>query len=350
MPASPMSRTYPSPDVFDRLAVLADPFRGRVLLMLEDQELSVSELCAVLQQPQSTVSRHLKVLSDGGWLASWRDGTSNLYRMAAGELDAEAAELWRLVRRQVAALPSERQDRARRDAVLRARRARSREFFAASAGEWDRLRRELFGAPADSVPLLGLLDPAWTVGDLGCGTGATAELLAPFVARVIAVDESAEMLAAARARLDVDSVELRQGALEALPVADGELDAAVLMLVLHHLADPAAVLAEAARALAPGGRLLVVDMLAHDRVRFREEMGHQWLGFEPERIERWLAAAGFASPRLMPLPADPEARGPGLFAATARVADAATAAERDVNDFHPTDRRTTTERSVGAPR
>jgi 2-polyprenyl-3-methyl-5-hydroxy-6-metoxy-1,4-benzoquinol methylase len=246
--------TTPSPPLFDRLTVLADPFRGRVLLLLEDQELSVSELCAVLQQPQSTVSRHLKVLSDGGWLGSWRDGTSNLYRLAAGQLDAEAGELWRLVRRQVADLPAAAQDRARRNAVLRARRARSKEFFAAAAGEWDRLRRELFGAPAESVPLLGLLDPGWTVGDLGCGTGATAELLAPFVSRVIAVDESAEMLAAARERLAARNVDLRQGALEALPVADGELDAAVLMLVLHHLADPAAVLAEAARALAPGGR------------------------------------------------------------------------------------------------
>ena len=115
-----------SPPLFDRLAQLADPFRGRVLLMLEEQELSVSELCAVLQQPQSTVSRHLKVLSDGGWLGSWRDGTSNLYRLAAGQLDAEAGDLWRLVRRQVAALPAARQDRARRDAVLRARRAARR--------------------------------------------------------------------------------------------------------------------------------------------------------------------------------------------------------------------------------
>jgi SAM-dependent methyltransferase len=335
----------PSPTLFDRLAVLADPLRGRVLLAVEEQELSVGELAAVLQQPQSTVSRHLKVLSDGGWLASWREGTSNLYRLAAGELDAEAGELWRLVRRRVVDLPAARQDRLRREAVLRARRARSREFFAASAGDWDRLRRELFGPRAESVPLLGLLDPGWTVGDLGCGTGATAELLAPFVARVIAVDESAEMLDAAGARLaGVESVELRQGALEELPLADGELDAAVLMLVLHHLPDPAAVLAEAARALAPGGRLLVVDMLAHDRVRLREEMGHQWLGFEPERVRRWLAAAGFAAVRIAPLAADPEARGPNLFTATARLP----AAERDVNDFRPTDERTIPERSGGA--
>jgi ubiquinone/menaquinone biosynthesis C-methylase UbiE/DNA-binding transcriptional ArsR family regulator len=341
-----------SPGLFDRLAVLADPLRGRVLLAVEEQELSVGELCTVLQQPQSTVSRHLKVLSEGGWLASWREGTSNLYRLAAGDLDGEAAELWRLVRRRVSDLPAARQDRLRRDAVLRERRARSREFFAETAGEWDRLRRELFGARAESLPLLGLLDPELTVGDLGCGTGATAELLAPFVARVVAVDESDEMLAAAGRRLAgagpgrSETVELRRGALEALPVEDGELDAAVLMLVLHHLPDPAAVLAEAARALVPGGRLLVVDMLAHDRVRFREEMGHQWLGFEPERVERWLAAAGFEAARVAPLAADPEARGPNLFAATARRP----AAARDLHTF-PTDHpieRTTTERSVGA--
>jgi ArsR family transcriptional regulator len=332
-------------DVFDRLAVLADPSRGRVLLLLEDQELSVSELCAVLQQPQSTVSRHLKVLSDGGWLASWREGTSNLYRLAADRLDAVSAELWRLVRQRLQALPTAAQDRTRRAAVLRDRRARSQEFFASAAGDWDRLRRELFGAGAETVPLLGLLDPEWTVGDLGCGTGATAELLAPFVGRVVAVDESAEMLAAARRRLSgFAGVELRQGALEALPVGTGELDAAVLILVLHHLPDPPAVLAEAARALAPGGRLLVVDMLAHDRARFREEMGHQWLGFEPDRLERWLARAGFTAARVTPLAADPEARGPNLFAATAR----APRAERGVNAFTAADEKTTTERSVGA--
>ncbi|HEX2163324.1 MAG TPA: methyltransferase domain-containing protein [Thermoanaerobaculia bacterium] len=338
----------PAPALFDRLAVLADAARGRVLLLLEDQEMAVSELCQVLQQPQSTVSRQLKALSDGGWLASWREGTSNLYRMAGG-LDPAAAELWRLVRGEVAALPAARQDRQRRAAVLRARRARSREFFAESAGEWDRLRRELFGARAEAVPLLGLLDPAWTLGDLGCGTGATAELLAPFVDRVIAVDESDEMLAAAGARLaGLPGAELRRGALEALPVADGELDAAVLMLVLHHLPDPAAVLAEAARALGPGGRLLVVDMLAHDRVRFREEMGHQWLGFEPDRLERWLAVAGFAAVRVAPLAADPEARGPALFAATAaRPAAARAAHDSQTSDVEP--ERTSAERSAGAP-
>ena len=127
---------------------------------------------------------------------------------------------------------------------------------------------ELFGERSELLPLLSLLDPDWVVGDLGCGTGATSEALAPFVAKVVAVDESPEMLEAAHQRLapfeGEGRVELRRGSLEELPVEDGELDAALLLLVLHHLSDPAAVLAEASRVLAPGGRLLVVDMLAHD--------------------------------------------------------------------------------------
>lgn len=305
---------------FDRMAVLSDPTRGRILLLLEDQELAVSELCAVLQQPQSTVSRHLKVLSDGGWLASWREGTSRLYHLRR-ELEPAAAELWRVARGRLADLKAARQDRGRLESVLRERRVRSQEFFAEKAGDWDRLRGELFGERSELLPLLSLLDPDWVVGDLGCGTGATTEALAPFVAKVVAVDESPEMLEAAHHRLanyeDEGRVELRHGSLEALPAEDGELDAALLMLVLHHLSDPAAVLAEAARVLAPGGRLLVVDMLAHDESRFRRDMGHQWLGFEPSRLLEWLAAAGLESARVVPLPPDPAAQGPNLFTARA---------------------------------
>lgn len=311
------------PAIFDRIGVLADPTRGRLLLLLERHELSVSELCAVLQQPQSTVSRHLKVLTDGGWITAWREGTSRRYAMPGdGRLDAEARELWRVVRGGVAALPAAAQDRARLASVLAERRSRSREFFSSAAGEWDRLRAELFGAGAELAPLLGLLDPEWAVGDLGCGTGSSAVALAPFVARVIAVDESPEMLDAAGRRLaGRTNVELRRGSLEALPVDDGALDAAVLCLVLHHVADPPAALAEVARALAPGGRLLVVDMTPHDRERYRREMGHVWLGFADDQLAAWLEEAGFGAPRRSELPPDPEAQGPTLFAASAvRVA------------------------------
>ena len=182
------------------------------------------------------------------------------------------------------------------------------------------MRGELFGRRFDLLALLGLLNDDWVVGDLGCGTGQLAWSLAPFVHRVVGVDESDQMLDAARKRLEsADNVVLRRGRLEELPLADGELDAALLVLVLHHLTDPAAVLGEAARSIRPGGRLLVVDMLPHDREEYRRQMGHVWLGFEPERVSSWLLEAGLESPRVLPLAADPEAKGPGLFAASARI-------------------------------
>lgn len=305
--------------VLDHLNVLADATRGRLLLVLEGQELTVSELCSVLQMPQSTVSRHLKVLVDDGWLEVRPEGTSRFYLLEGDRLDKSRRKLWRAVRGELADLPAATQDAQRLASVLAARATGSREFFRASAGEWDRLRRELFGRQAGPAALLGLLDPDLVVGDLGCGTGAVSAALAPFVAKVVAVDGSPAMLAAARERLaGVETVELRSGELEALPVADGELDAAVLHLVLHHLAEPGRALAEVGRALRPGGRLLVVDMSHHERQEYRQELGHVWLGFDRRQIGRWCEAAGLERLRVMPLPPDPEARGPNLFAATAR--------------------------------
>jgi ArsR family transcriptional regulator len=157
------------------------------------------------------------------------------------------------------------------------------------------------------------------VGDLGCGTGELTATLAPFVARVIAVDQSRAMLAAARARLrDHANVELRHGDLEALPVADGELDAAVLLLVLPYVAEPAQANAEASRVLKPAGRLLVVDLTPHAREDYRQTMGHLWQGFSEEQMNRWLAQAGLEAPRYRTLPPDARAKGPALFCATAR--------------------------------
>jgi len=306
--------------ILDRLAALADGTRSRLLLLLDRHELTVGELCAVLQLPQSTVSRHLKILGDDGWIVSRAEGTSRLYQMPAARLDVPARRLWQLVREQVAEAPGAAQDLKRLEGVLARRRTASREFFSSSAGQWDRLRAELFGERADLHALLGLLDDRWTVADLGCGTGRVTEALAPFVAHVIAVDESAAMLTAARRRLKgVTTAELRQGELEALPLADAEADAALLCLVLHYLSDPLLALAEARRALRERGRLLVVDMLPHDREEYRTTMGHAWLGFPRERMEEWLVAAGFDAIRFTPLPADPQAKGPTLFACTARA-------------------------------
>lgn len=306
--------------IFTSLSAVADPTRSRLLLLLERHELTVGELCAATRLPQSTVSRHLKVLADEGWLAVRADGASRYYRLAP-RLDASARQLWEAVRPQVAPAVESAEDEARAQEVLAARRTRSQEFFATEAGEWDSLRRELFGERIELGALADLLDERWVVGDLGCGTGQLAEMLAPVVAKVIAVDESPAMLAAARRRLEhAGNVELRAGALESLPIEDGVLDAAVLMLVLHHLADPLQALREAVRALKPGGRLLVVDMAAHTREELRERMGHVWLGFPAEQLERWLAEAGVEKVRVRRLTTDPEARGPLLQAASGRRA------------------------------
>jgi ArsR family transcriptional regulator len=315
-----------SSGIFDDLSVLADPTRGRLLHALERTELTVSELGVALQLPQSTVSRHLKVLGDRGWVAARPEGTSRLYRMESEGLAPAARKLWEAVRASGGEQPVARHDAARLRAVMAKRRQASEEFFTTAAGHWDALRAELFGSRTELIALPGLIDDSLVVGDLGCGTGAVSDVLAPFVKRVIGVDGSRAMLAAARKRLsDRENVVLRHGELEELPVADGELGAALLVLTLHHVPEPLAVLAEGARAIAPGGRIVVVDMLPHDREAYRREMGHVWLGFSEKQLGAWLGEAGFEGVRFVTLPADPEAEGPALFAATARrVANAAT--------------------------
>jgi ubiquinone/menaquinone biosynthesis C-methylase UbiE len=305
--------------ILDHLSALADATRDRLLLLLEAHELTVTELCAVLQLPQSTVSRHLKALADAGWVTSRAEGTSRLYTMAREGLDQPTRRLWLLVREQVGGSRAATQDHHRLQGVLADRRTKSQEFFSSTAGQWDRLREELFGPTFHLQALLGLVDDRWIVGDLGAGTGAVSAALAPFVARVIAVDNSAAMLQAAKRRLHgLPNVELRRGDLEDLPIEDEALDAATLMLVLPYLPQPARVLREAARVLKPGGRLLVSDMLPHDREVYRQQMGHVRLGFSEAQFSEHLAAAGFEAVHLHPLPADPRAKGPALFVAVAR--------------------------------
>ena len=307
--------------ILDHMSALAEPTRTRILLLLEQHELTVSEVRAVLQLPQSTASRHLRALADSDWVTSRSEGTSNWYSMHRDDLDPAAERLWRLVREQAAASPTAMQDHRRLDGVLSERRTTSQEFFSSSAGQWDRLRDELFGQQFHLLALPGLVDADWTVGDLGCGTGQVAASLAPFVRRVIAVDGSAAMLEAARERLGgLDNVELRRGELESLPLDEAMLDAATLMLVLHHLPEPERVIVEVARVLRPGGRLLITDMMPHDRDGYRQQMGHVWLGFSDRQIERHLESAGFEQIRIHALPTDSDAKGPALFAATARRA------------------------------
>ena len=302
--------------VHDRLATLADPTRGRILLALDQHELMVGELCSVLDLPQSTVSRHLKMLADEQWLTTRQEGTSRFYSRNK-ELDPGADRLWTVVAEDLRASANYRRDLKRLGDVVAQRRTKSREFFAGAAGTWDELRAELFGNAVGGGALLGLFDPDWVVGDLGCGSGHLAGLLAPFVGQVIGVDASESMLEQARTRLaDVAGVDLRVGELESLPIGSGELDASVLSLVLHHAPEPRRVLGEALRVLKPGGRLLIVDLLSHDRVEYRERMGHVWLGFSKEQITQWLEGAGFSNVRVVTLPSDAGAKAPGLFVAT----------------------------------
>jgi ArsR family transcriptional regulator len=298
------------------MEALADATRLRLLRLLERHELGVAELVHVLQLPQSTVSRHLKVLADQGWLTSRGHRTANLYRMEMA--DPAARKLWLLARDQTDGWATVSQDQLRLTRLLAQRRPEAQAFFAGAAGRWDRLRDELYGRSFGQEALLALLPASWTVADLGCGTGQAAAALAPHVRRVMAVDQSAAMLKAARKRTAaLGNVELRQGSLEAVPLDEASCDGALLVLALTYAPEPASVLREAARILRPGGRLVVVDLLRHDREEFRREMGQERLGFEPDELERALGDAGLADVRVRALPPEPQAKGPALLLATA---------------------------------
>jgi ubiquinone/menaquinone biosynthesis C-methylase UbiE len=304
-----------------RMVSLADVTRLRLLRLLERHELGVVELCDVLQLPQSTVSRHLKVLGDQGWARSRRQGTTRLYRMILDELDPGARRLWLLTREQTEAWATVQQDALRLARHLRQRQEDSQAFFAGAAAEWDKLRGELYGHDFTTAALLSLLPRDYIVADLGCGTGQVIAALAPNVKQVIGVDNSAAMLKAARKRAgDFENVDLRRGDLEALPMDDKLCDAALLLLALTYVADAPAALGEMSRVLKPGGRAVIVDLLPHDRDDFRRQMGQQSAGIESKLLTTQLSAAGFTNVHIQPLPPKPDAKGPALFLATATKA------------------------------
>ncbi|HCK61035.1 MAG TPA: ArsR family transcriptional regulator, partial [Gemmatimonadetes bacterium] len=245
-----------SSSILERLSALGDETRTRILALLDGSEFTVSELCAVLQTPQPTVSRHLKMLALEGWVQARTEGRKRHYHLSP-QLDDSTRSLWRIVHNEVSESSLYRADAERAQPVLDERRMRATAFFSESAAEWDRARAELFGSATGLGPLLGLIDPTWVVGDLGCGTGALTARVTPFARRTIGVDRSAAMLSTAQARLsEMDTAELRCGELESLPIEDEELELAILALVLHYIVDPRAVLSEVMRTLAPGGRVL----------------------------------------------------------------------------------------------
>jgi ArsR family transcriptional regulator len=310
------SKLNPTDMLLSWMECLSDATRLRLLRLLERHELGVVELCDILQLPQSTVSRHLKVLGDQKWVRSRREGTTRLYRMILDELTAPARRLWLLAREQTESWATLKQDELRLGRVLREREGDSQAFFAGAAAEWDRLRRELYGDAFTTHAMLALLPSDFVVADLGCGTGQVSAALAPHVRQVIAVDNSPAMLKAAKKQAgDLANVDLRRGELSAVPIEDASCDAALLLLVLGYVPDPAGALKEMSRILKPGGRAVIVDLLPHDRDDFRRRMGQQRLGFDRGELEQLMTAAGFASVSIRALPPEPNVKGPALFLA-----------------------------------
>jgi ArsR family transcriptional regulator len=313
-----MASAAPQPDaLLSWMAAFADATRLRLLRLLEKSELGVAELMELLQLPQSTVSRHLKVLADQGLVKSRAEGANRLYRMPPID-DAAARRLWLLAKEQTEGWATARQDRLRLLRLRERQKPSTLRFFAGAAGRWDQLRGELYGEAFSQDALVSLLPRHWIVADLGCGSGKTAAALAPYVRRVIGVDQSAAMLKAARRRTaDLSNVELKRGSLESLPLKDDSVDGVLLLLALTYVAEPLPVLQEAARVLRPGGSAVVVDLLRHDREEFRRQMGQRRLGFEPEELTQMMGEAGLAAPVVRPLAPEPQAKGPALLLASA---------------------------------
>ncbi len=300
------------------LKTLADPMRLRMLRLLDRtgaDGLRIGELATALKLPQSTVSRHMKALVDGKVAEGRRDGTSMLYRIIHSGRDAIWRQLHVMVKHQL--LTDERlaTDECRLNQALQDRQNLKVDFFGSAAPQWDTIRSQWFGDTFHLEAMLALLNPEWTIGDLGAGTGATFGLVAPHVKKVIAVEPSAPMLKAARNRIrmaQLKNVELLAGRMEQLPIENQLLDAALIVLVLHHVTNIESSLAEVHRVLKPGGVALIVDLLPHQVEMFREKMGHRWMGFAPDQLTGQLRSAGLTDVRRHTLPSrksrSPESR------------------------------------------
>jgi ArsR family transcriptional regulator len=280
--------------MLDTFKALADPCRLRLVAILLNGEFTVQELTRIMDMGQSRISRHLKILSEAGVLSVKRQGTWSYYR--AGEANSFFAGIRPAFQREIEALPQRSQDLAAVAEVLDERRRRSQEFFDRHARQWDDLARTLLPVPEYRQNLLELVPSDVTVLEIGIGTGGLLAELAVKAAKVIGVDHSPAMLEEARRRLvdrGVSGVELRLGEMSHLPLPDASVGCVVANMVLHHAADPAAVLTETRRVLAAGGVLLLADLARHERETAREQLADQWLGFEEEELTDWLKGAGF---------------------------------------------------------
>jgi ArsR family transcriptional regulator len=293
--------------VQDVFAALADPTRARILLLVRDLQLSVGELADILDQSQPRVSRHVRILAEAGLVRRHKEGAWVFVGPGDRALVEPVFALIQAVGGDPDLISAERS----RLAQVRAdRQQRIDQWFEANAGEWDLLRR-LGGDDASVEHALAEAAGKPSVGrllDIGTGTGRILELLAPSAHTATGVDRSPEMLRIARGKLASagnQQADLLQADMRALPFADASFDTVTLHHVLHFADNPAAVVAEAARVVAPGGKLIVADYAAHDREELRSRFQHSRLGFEDETLSALMARAGL-KPALLSAHPGPE--------------------------------------------
>ncbi len=294
-PNDPARPTAPLANVLDALQAAGEITRLRLIALLAEAELTVSELVIILGQSQPRISRHLKLLVESGMVERHREGAWAFFHLAQAGPEVQMAR--NIVQRMDPNDPLIASDRIRLEEVRNGRADRAARYFAAQAADWDQIRSlhvpeaQVENAIRDIVGN----GPFQAVLDLGTGTGRMLEILAPVAVRAVGVDFSPAMLNVARAvieRSGLRNVQLRQGDLYALPVEADAYNLVVLHQVLHYLDDPARALREAARALRPGGRLLVVDFAPHAHEFLREQHEHRRLGFAAEEIALMLREAG----------------------------------------------------------
>ena len=281
-------------DLVRALKAVADPMRLRVLAAVAQEELTVGEVQEVVESVQSSVSRNLAILRDAGFVQDRREGTS-VYFSTRQDMPDAARELFHSLQPKLAGLPGFKKDKARVEACRRRRLQRSRNYFETVAGDWERIRKSYFDDRVTSIAIEKLLPGNLVLADIGCGTGSLTFELARFARKVIGVDLSAEMLRRATtvaSERGARNTEFRIGDVLALPLAAHSVDAAFCVMVLHFLPDPQGAISELCRITRPGGRVILLDLVAHGQAWMLEEMAHRWLGFEKHSIEAWFRTAG----------------------------------------------------------
>jgi len=279
----------------DVLKAVAEPSRLRILALLSKGDLTVSDLTTILGQSQPRVSRHLKLLGEADLIDRYQEGAWAYFRLSDNALCGEVAR--NLLLRLDAADPLIERDMERLSQVKSSRQEKAAAYFSANAGSWDEIRKLHVSENAVEVALKGIIGDKHfqAMLDVGTGTGRLLELFSPLYVRGLGIDINRDMLSVARANLDLASVgnaQVRQGDVYALPVERENFDLVTIHQVLHFLDDPLAAIREAARALRPGGRLLIVDFAPHKLEFLREEHAHLRLGFSDEQMLGWMKDAG----------------------------------------------------------